>query len=498
MDITKNFMKGSGIGIFIVLVLLLSNALSWGDTRLMIDQSPTTTNGGLNVTVWDGALNSNVPVYLAGTNTLPSLMSCEAPVVDWDSTLNSNSGGWVIFGSDASGNMWTGTVTCASYNPAAAPCTFTPKSGAQPSSCTNPVPSTCLVSSALPPVDTTYPINAQCGGASGQVTSSQPATALCLPGGNLKSLPTAYLTYGWTWQCKGLNGGSDTNCYSYLSGPPANPVNGVCGSDNNGTFSSSPPASGLCSAGTPSSVSGGSSTGKWNWSCYGSNGGTTANCSANYSSVINGACGSDNGQSFPSLSSTDPNLCSPGTVYNFATTSAGWSWYCNGSGGGTNSGLCQATNSGGGGGGAIPITFNAGPNSKLDTLAPGQTKYYYFTVPTTDTHGFSANVSCTAYSNLDIMLEKGTMTNIDTYFAAALLWYQQNNAWNIPKYWYYSDTGLKCWTNIGANTSGEGITLLQSTTDGNQTVAGLPGIYYMIVKNDGSTSATYYVYASQY
>ncbi len=54
------------------------------------------------------------------------------------------------------------------------------------------------------------------------------------------------------------------------------PVSGVCGSAN-GTTASSKPSTNLCSAGTASSVAG---SGPWTWSCGGSNGGTTASCSA--------------------------------------------------------------------------------------------------------------------------------------------------------------------------------------------------------------------------
>jgi len=55
------------------------------------------------------------------------------------------------------------------------------------------------------------------------------------------------------------------------------PVNGVCGTSNGGNFYSSP-SSGLCSAGTASSVSG---SGPWNWSCNGLYGGGNVSCSAN-------------------------------------------------------------------------------------------------------------------------------------------------------------------------------------------------------------------------
>ena len=53
-------------------------------------------------------------------------------------------------------------------------------------------------------------------------------------------------------------------------------VNGVCGSSNTATLPSIP-STNLCSSGTPSAVSGGSS---WTWRCLGSNGGVSADCSA--------------------------------------------------------------------------------------------------------------------------------------------------------------------------------------------------------------------------
>ena len=68
-------------------------------------------------------------------------------------------------------------------------------------------------------------------------------------------------------------------------------------------------------------------------------GGVTYNLSG---SAINGACGSASGQSFSSLNSGSPNLCSAGTVSNFTTGTGPWSWICSGSNGGSNSGTCSA------------------------------------------------------------------------------------------------------------------------------------------------------------
>jgi hypothetical protein len=53
-------------------------------------------------------------------------------------------------------------------------------------------------------------------------------------------------------------------------------VNGACGSSN-GAIRTSAPTANLCTTGTASAVTG---SGPWKWSCAGSNGGTTASCSA--------------------------------------------------------------------------------------------------------------------------------------------------------------------------------------------------------------------------
>ncbi|CAN3993010.1 hypothetical protein [Methylocystis bryophila] len=57
-------------------------------------------------------------------------------------------------------------------------------------------------------------------------------------------------------------------------------INGACGPANGQSLSSAP-TTGLCSAGTASSVSG---SGPWTWTCAGSGGGTTASCSASLQS----------------------------------------------------------------------------------------------------------------------------------------------------------------------------------------------------------------------
>ena len=58
-------------------------------------------------------------------------------------------------------------------------------------------------------------------------------------------------------------------------------MNGLCGSANGQTFATAPSVN-LCTVGTPSAVSG---NGPWTWSCVGTNGGSSDNCSASTSVI---------------------------------------------------------------------------------------------------------------------------------------------------------------------------------------------------------------------
>ncbi|HJV36669.1 S8 family serine peptidase [Geomonas sp.] len=107
---------------------------------------------------------------------------------------------------------------------------------------------------------------------------------------------------------------------------PVPVANGVCGAANGGRFASAP-TSNLCSAGTPSAVTG---SGPWNWTCVGSSSGTTATCSANTMSSGNGICGTSNGVAFASAPGS--NLCASGTP-SAVTGSGPWNWTCSGTGG---------------------------------------------------------------------------------------------------------------------------------------------------------------------
>jgi hypothetical protein len=134
-------------------------------------------------------------------------------------------------------------------------------------------------------------------------------------------------------------------------------VNGVCGSSN-GLRLSSAPTAGLCSAGTASAVAG---NGPWLWNCIGTNGGTMAQCGASVA-VVNGACGSSNGQTFSSAPTT--NLCNSGTATTVNVNGSGWMWQCMGSIVGT-AAVCTAQKSTSGGGTTPECDLTIGVGSSI-------------------------------------------------------------------------------------------------------------------------------------
>ena len=168
---------------------------------------------------------------------------------------------------------------------------------------------------------TIFSINVQ--PVNGVCGSSNGATFTSAPTSNLCSAGTPTTVSGsgpWSWTCQGVDGGTNASCSANLQA-----VNGVCGSANNQAFFTAP-TSNLCSVGTASAVNG---TGHWIWTCAGSNGGNTASCSA--SLEINGACGTSNGGTFTSAPTS--NLCSTGSP-STVSGSGPWSWTCQGVNGG--------------------------------------------------------------------------------------------------------------------------------------------------------------------
>jgi len=110
------------------------------------------------------------------------------------------------------------------------------------------------------------------------------------------------------------NGCSNGVCINSSS----TPINGACGTANGVTVSSAPTAN-LCLSATTSAVSG---SGPWTWTCSGTNGGTTASCSAPVSQTV-ATCAtftysawsdcSATGQQTRTVSTSSPTNCTGGT-----------------------------------------------------------------------------------------------------------------------------------------------------------------------------------------
>jgi len=123
------------------------------------------------------------------------------------------------------------------------------------------------------------------GSANGNVTP----TSQSVNGGQSATVNAINVTTGyntsWTSTCGGTASGTsfttgavNANCTvtATFSTAPS-PVNGACGSSN-GTTLSAAPTTNLCSTGNVSTVTTGTTA--YSWSCTGSNGGSTASCSA--------------------------------------------------------------------------------------------------------------------------------------------------------------------------------------------------------------------------
>jgi hypothetical protein len=157
--------------------------------------------------------------------------------------------------------------------------------------------------------------------------------------------------------------------YATLTPAGAAAISGACGSSNGAALTSAP-STNLCATGTASSVSG---SGPWTWSCAGSNGGTTAQCTASVAAApVNGACGS--AITVPVNAAPTSNLCTTGLA-SVVSGSGPWTWTCAGSNGGTTA-LCSAplaSSSGSGSGGGttgsgasiLPAASNASANWQM-------------------------------------------------------------------------------------------------------------------------------------
>jgi len=171
-----------------------------------------------------------------------------------------------------------------------------------------------------------------CGPANGVAAPTAPTTNLCRDGTASAVVGTGAGGAGpWSWTCDVGDDGTSASCSAPLGAMGG--VNGACGSAN-GVATMTAPASGLCSSGTATAVTG---SGPWDWSCNGSGGGTNASCFAPLESLV-GACGSANGVATSTAPTT--NLCAAGTPTPVTGTGP-WTWSCDGSAGGTNA-SCSA------------------------------------------------------------------------------------------------------------------------------------------------------------
>lgn len=156
-----------------------------------------------------------------------------------------------------------------------------------------------------------------------------------------------YAFSGWSGDCTG----SAPICAVGMLGPKSvsanfgpEPTNGACGSANSSTPVANAPSSGLCGAGTPSSVTDPvANPGSYTWTCAGLNGGATSGqCSV--PKIVNGACGTANGSTgVTSAPSGIPGACNPGVVQNMTAGASTYTWTCGGYNGGTTSASCSAT-----------------------------------------------------------------------------------------------------------------------------------------------------------
>ncbi len=156
-------------------------------------------------------------------------------------------------------------------------------------------------------------IHGSCGAVNGVGLAAKPTANLCTQG-------TASTVRGkgpWNWTCNGSNGGSTVNCSATVQ------INGECGPAN-GSLSASPPPSKLCASGKSTTITG---NGPWYWSCFGDNGGVTAQCVVY--TLVSGACGPANGIAVGVAPTS--GFCKSGQET--AVIGDGpWSWSCTGSG----------------------------------------------------------------------------------------------------------------------------------------------------------------------
>ncbi len=235
-----------------------------------------------------GTVTDNTQSPLSGIT-----MKLSGPIYQDTTTASDGTYGFIGL-SDSNGHVYTITPSYSHYM-------FNPPSSSFTVNGANPLPQNF----------TQVPVvNGVCGSSSGGIFPYPPPTTnLCSAGA-----PSPIIGSGpWNWSCHGSGGGTTVQCSASYG------INGICGSANTGNFLTAPRTN-LCSAGRASTVTG---TGPWTWNCTGSDGGTTAQCSANLQ--VNGACGTANTKAFTQAPAS--NLCTKGTA-SAVTGSGPWDWTC--------------------------------------------------------------------------------------------------------------------------------------------------------------------------
>jgi hypothetical protein len=195
-------------------------------------------------------------------------------------------------------------------------------------------------------------VNGVCGSSNGADLTSAPTTNLCSAGA-----ASAVTGSGpWTWSCSGNNGGTTAQCQAPVL------INGSCGLAN-GVAVSNTPSSGLCTTGLPSAVTG---SGPWNWTCAGSNRGSTALCSAPLATAI--TIGDTTVESAGDNGNGNLLLAQEATLSQSATIRS-LSFYVTAASGNLILGIYDATGSNGGPGNLLATTRGFAPATGWNTAS---------------------------------------------------------------------------------------------------------------------------------
>ena len=131
----------------------------------------------------------------------------------------------------------------------------------------------------------------------------------------------------YSWTCTGspvtgsIPAGTTASCTAQLA------TAGECGPAHGIAWTTPPPASQLCQAGTGSAVLN-PSVNNYTWTCNGINSPTNASC--NSALIVKGTCNPIT-HLVPTATAPSSNLCGANNTATAVTGSGPWSWYCNGS-----------------------------------------------------------------------------------------------------------------------------------------------------------------------